>query len=1859
MADRTDSDSRRHNNHHLSVTPPPKQISKDVQGSDNAIPLLLQGPDNVIPLSPQWLLPKPGESKPGIGNVENHFSPHPAYGNRSDIMKSSGNGEDMHETHKKKDVFRPSLLDMESGRRDRWRDEERDTNSSIRKDRWRDGDKDLGDIRRADRWMENSSTRHPGEARRVPSDRWSDSSNRDANHDQRRESKWNTRWGPDDKETESLREKWLDSSKDGDMHVEKGLSHVANHGKDEREGDHYRPWRSSSMQSRGRGEPPHHQSLTPNKQVPTFSHGRGRGESTPPTFSLGRGRGSYGGSSINMRSQPLVTGADSVESSHGEPYRLRYSRTKLLDVYRMTDMSSNRKLVDGIAQGPYLTQDGPLEPLALCAPDSEELAVLKGIDKGDVVSSGAPQITKDGRTSTDFTQSRRTKLGSREDIPPASDDYKDESIDNSRVGSAEGSSYERHTHYSGTNSKMETPWDHKTFSDNKFKAEGFREDSDAYRKVEDVPIYRESSLPGNSSVPATTWRAPLLGERSHNTLHDWREITNDGRSRSSDMGWSDSSKEPTNDWESNLGNPSETKDETKWQSREDPMLKRQLSGVMDKEHEARKAAQSSPEELVLYYKDPQGRIQGPFSGSDIITWFENGYFGLDLPVSISPNDLPWSSLGDVMPHLRAKAGPPPGFTAPKQNEFADASSRPNFSTFGNLHTGLNEIDIMRSEPRQRQGQGQGQGSTTEAENRFLESLMSGSMSSSPLEKFGFSEGMQGYSGNNSNSMPPSGVDGGNNLYLLAKRMALERQRSLTNPYPYWPGRDAASLVSKSDVVPDSPTPHSKLLSAINDNPVQPHSQNADFLSLVQGLSDRSSSGGNNGLAGWSNFPVQGGTDPLQTKIDFHHDQNFPPQAFGIQQQRLQPQNQPSLTNPVAQVIENPSGIFTPEKLLSSGLSQDPQVLNMLQQQYLLQLHSQAPVPTQQMLLLDKLLLLKQQQKQEEQQQLLRQQQQLLSQVLSEHQPHQHFVEPSFGQLQAAAIPTGNASVDPSRLQPSPEMFQVGPRMPIPSMQDEHNTNFVKLPPQVNQDVNFSASPEASSLNLPHQLFGNITPQKTWGAAVPKETADTRHKELLPRSSFVETMNVSAEEPQLVPKSAPDSELHDPRTLEQISDDTSRPDRNAVAVTTEHIAVSIPPKSAVAVSSAGTCESEVPALEQTNDAKVQPTVLLEEHQEPSMVTEVKNVEVREPRKASEKKSKKQKSSKSHSSSDQVKEGSKASLVQLKQSEINKQSVETDLDAGDALYGTSPQRTRDNSDAKVVIATMESAGFQQGQSFLPAGVLADDSRTVKVKSELGVLGSASGQNIQTHTGQRAWKPAPGFKPKSLLEIQQEEQRKAHTEMAVSEITTSVNSMSLSTPWAGVVANPDSKISRESHKDAGNPELGLGQSVGSVNQKNKKSHLHDILAEEVLAKSSERDVNVPDSVSSLATPQVTTTHLESVDDDNFIEAKDTKKSRKKSAKSKGAGPKAPVLLPSADVTVGSSPIEKGKSSRQTQQEKELLSAIPSGPSLGDFVLWKGESANSSPSPAWSTDSGKPTKPTSLRDIQKEQEKRASSTHASNQISTPQKSQPSLSARTSAPLWSLSAASPAKAASPIQINSHASQSKHKGDDDLFWGPIDQSKQETKQVDFPHLASQGNRVMKSTPVKGTSAGSLSRQKSVGGKPAEQSLSSSPATAQAYLKGKRDAMTNRSEAMDFRDWCESECLRLIGTNDTSVLEFCLKQSRSEAEMLLVENLGSYDPDHEFIDKFLNYKELLPADVLEIAFQSRNDQKVTGFSTRDVSSGNAGVGDIDQDTKMGPDGSMKGGGKKKGKKGKKVSPAVLGFNVVSNRIMMGEIQSAED
>lgn len=918
--------------------------------------------------------------------------------------------------------------------------------------------------------------------------------------------------------------------------------------------------------------------------------------------------------------------------------------------------------------------------------------------------------------------------------------------------------------------------------------------------------------------------------------------------------------------------------------------------------------------------------------------------------------------------------------------------------------------------------------------------------------------MQGYIGNNSSSVAPAGIDSSNDPYLLAKRMTLERQKSLTNPYPYWPGRDAASMVSKTDIVSDSPSPHAKLPPSVTDSLRQPpNSQSAELMSILQGLSDRSSSSMNNGVAGWKNFSVQGGLDPLQNKLDFHHAQSFPPQsAFGIQKQRLPSQN-PSLINLLGQTIDNSAGVSTSEKLLSSNLSQDPQLLNMLQQQYLLQAQSQAPVPAQQLLLLDKLLLLKQQQKQEEQQQLLRNQQQLLSQVLSEHHSHQLFNEQSYAQLQTAK-PTGSVPADISRLQSSQELFQSGLQIPAPKMQDERTTDLLNLPPHVAQDLSHHAGSEASFVQLPHQMFN---PPKSWNANLPEQINDICPKESLAVSkvgeSFpsVDAVNNSSQESSLVQKPVIASDSDAPLTDEKMREDTWKADETVGVATAEVTVESLPsefPEISV-VPSAVTCESSVPTPGIANDVKAQPDgafdgPLVESKKSnygPSMVTEVKSVEVREVKKASERKSRKQKSTKSHSS-EQLKGVSKtSSLQQSKQSETEgpagDKKFEKNNGAGETHSGTSSQKKRESESVAIVA---ENTDAQHGKSLLPERISGNDVETVEIKGEAGYVGSVSMPGNQKQAGQRAWKPAPGFKPKSLLEIQQEEQRRVQAEMAVSEITTSVQSMNLSSPWAGVVVNSEPKVSKETHKDVAVTGLNVEKPESSPNTKNKKSQLHDLLAEEVLAKSSEREVEAPNSISGLLGLQNTTIPAESIDDGSFIEAKETKKSRKKSAKAKGAGTTKSSVT--TDVPVGTSPIEKGKISRNVQ-EKEVLPAIPSGPSLGDFVLWKGESANSSSAPAWSTDSKKIAKPTSLRDIQKEQ-KKVSSAQSQSQISTPQKGQP-IQANEGAGLSRSVSASPSKAASTIQINSQAaSQLKYKGDDDLFWGPIDQLKKETKQYD-------------------------------------------------------------------------------------------------------------------------------------------------------------------------------------------------------------------
>ncbi|KAL9248468.1 ESSENTIAL FOR POTEXVIRUS ACCUMULATION 1-like protein [Drosera capensis] len=1757
----------------LSVTAP-DQIPKEVTR-----------PENAIPLSPQWLLPKPGESKAGVAPGENHASPFSGRTNDPELIKSPRHGEE-HENQKRKDVYRPSFLDSESGRRDRWREEERDRNSSIRNDRWRDGDKKF-DNKRMDRTVEPFPAGRFGETRRPSSDRGTEP-NKETNHDQRREGKWTTRW-----ESDNEMNKRFESSKHGDDSHDKGLSQWDIHKKDDKESDHQKPWRSTSSQSRGRVEPQHHQSPMASKEGPLFPHGRGRGDSAPPTFAAGRGGVGFGGGSINNVSAPYrLTGSVSQRdgSGHGDPSMFKYSRTKLLDVYRVIDTSSVNQLSDGFFQVPPITQDEPIEPLALCSPLAEEVGILKGIDKGEIVSSGAVQASKEvfsGRSSIDYPQSRQTRLGSKEDLPYPVDDSND-STDNSRAprrNIVSPSETRIHSYVSGANAEA---------------SESLSKYMDTFR----------NDVKGVASQSGTPWRSSSASDHAHTKTHDRFHGPPDIRDKNSDKTWLQA-RHANKDWGSGVGDPSHAPSESKWQVGHDHNGRSQSSLVLDKEQEPRKPVQPFPEDLHLFYKDPQGEIQGPFSGTDIIGWFESGYFGIDLLVRVAnaPNDVPFSKLGDVMPHLKAKVRPPPGFAVPKQTETPDVSGRLTITNSSKVLTGLSE---------------QRQGSSTEAENRFLESLMSANLSSSPLERLAFTEGLQGYVGHNSGSMPAMGVQSADALNLLANRMAVERQRSLPNPFLYWPARDVATVAPNPEIPRDSPIPpQSTLLSSMAEFSREP--------SHPQGFSDRSSASINNGVGGWPNFPVQGGLESFKNKIDMHQGQGFPQAALGLQQQP------PTVASLLTQTIDNPSSMLAAEKLFSAGLSQDPQVLNLLQKQQLLQLQSQASLPLQQASLLEKLLLLKQQQKLEEQQQILRQQQ-LLFQVVGQ-QPPQRFSDPLFGNLESAGMSIGNAAVDQLRGPLSHQMFQVGSQLPVSGIQEGGSVNFANVLPPVFQDADQQVGSESSSLTLPHPNFG--TSQKSW-SSVPAAN-DEIQQSTAENLSTAELEFNSSNDPSLMEATIASKSYLQP--TEQLLPSHSRNEDPASSAALKVHSDPIPFNSHLANLPFKKSEDATTLPLQANDAKVFPGA-----PEPFQIQEPKPLDVHvatEPskhaqthdvKKNSDKKSRKNKSSKVNPTSEPT-EG----LQTITSGHLLNESEAGATSAVD-LKHVVPVSNRETTGHKILEKSSKSLNTENAENFVSSSM---GEEPVEVKSVVGLVESTTPQTaLTTSSSQRVWKQPVNIRPKSLLEIQEEEQKKVQTEIPVPTAPVSVSSP---TPWAGVVNTSESKVPKEAQQ--GTTKIG----VENENPKTKKSQLHDLLTKEVLAKPNERDAEVHETASAVL-PSLSSTSIQSdiVDDGSFIVAKDTKKSRKKAAKAKNPGNKVPTPSISTDVVAMSGPADKGKTSKQ-QTEKEFLPAPP-GLSLGDFVPWKGEAT--SPllaAPAWSTDAGKVPKPTSLRNILKEQEKKVASPQAHSQMPT-QKSPPVQALRAGS--LSMSSSPPLKTASPIQIKpSASSEPKHKVDDDFFWGPLEDSKPESKQVEFPQLGNSRSERAKTTMVKGSPGASSAiqgRPKSVGGKNADSS--SRPASVQPSSKGQRGVNTKHSEAMDFRDWCENESVRLTGSRDTSFLEFCLRQPRSEAKILLIQNLGTFDPNYEFIHKFLDYMEMLSADVLDLAFQGQNDPIAPAAGSRDMHSDYQSTANMDKD--MGADGSSKGG-KKKGKKGKKVSPSVLGFNVVSNRIMMGKIQTVED
>ncbi|THU74620.1 hypothetical protein C4D60_Mb04t35300 [Musa balbisiana] len=1634
MANLSNADSRRG----LTVETPPNQNPKDIQGSDNP-----------IPLSPQWLISKAVDNK--------ELGPH--QDERLDGVKTSAASDDLTNTGKKKYVFRPILHDSDSGRRDNWHDEERETNSAIRRDRWREGDKEPGDARRMERWSENTS-KHFGDARRAPSERWNDSGNKES--DQRRESKWNTRWGPGDKESDSRREKWLDSSKGGNGTSEKGapvpylISHgkdINNHGKETEDDLSSRSWRSNYLLGRGRGDSSH-QFQMPVKQPNTFGYSRVRTENGISSVPTSRGRFNPIMSSTNSdapRFQHLGLSHDKPDGTSGDLSTLRYTRMKLLDIYRTTDVQSLRLSIGDFIEVPSLTQVEPLEPLAFFAPTPDESVITKGIDKGEIVSSGAPQLSKEssvGKINPDTVLSRQSKLGSRHDLLTSGDGCKDDNIDNTKsenCGPLESPSYEKRYYQLGQFSKVDANLNSSLFQPN----EANEKELESAAKM----ITKEATWLESSSRYVVPRRSQSAGDHIHGSAHDRKDFSLGVGPVELDMRSFHLQKDVESKNNVTVA-PLFYRDGSQWQNTEgigfhldtkgDLYTKRQSTESV-KEGDpfsskdmliARNLQPPSPEDLSLYYKDPQGQIQGPFSGGDLIGWFEAGYFGIDLQVrhASSPADAPFLPLGDVMPHLRMKAGPPPGFGVVKHSVSLDESHKGKIVSSNNIYAGLGETNIFKT------GQRNMHDAATEAQNRFLESLMLGNMNGSPSDNFSVSAGIQESGGSSSSCLPSVvGENQNDKNYLLAQAKLLERQRLSLNPLSHWSGGDASSMASKTNMISDCSAAHAKLLPSAGDSSPQilQSPQHVDLLSLLHAGADKP--------------PSQSANSAIIDETAEASDAQFS--------------------------LENDDSV-------------DPAIVTK-------------PVMAD-------------------------------SSIFSE----------AVGR---------SVSLTFSEAMEKPEEVIFDTQKISQSLGD---VGAVHKPPLISQDQVLAQ-------------FGSDTTNDLQ----PVEDSQTSHHCV----------------------SSISDQLHD---------------------------------------------TNISSVDLTDRCHTELTFNKEEV-----------AEAQEVKKASEKKSKKQKKSKTKIASDpgKIVSGQKSSTgigIVGAVADVSKSEVRTHTD--ESLCGPSF-----GTGGEVSFASSTEPSESQGSHISSSVNLLTCESLSGGEAESGAVGTLT-SNPKATLSQWAWKSTPGLKPKSLLEIQQEEQLRAQRETSHSEIVaTATSARILSVPWAGLVTNLESKSSHDTIQAA--TSTLLVNSENTLKSKNSKSQLHDLLAEEVLAKSNKEDIkpfanNAQDSL--LQSPSLTEAHVDTstITDDDFVEAKDTRKARKKASKSKASGVKIPQSVVSSELSAAPSPIEKAKSTRQAQQDKDYLPVPPTGPSLGDFVLWKGDQATSVPPLAWSGDSRKPQRPMPLKDIQMEQEKRSGTLQQQVPIPTPVKQQPSHISRGSGTSRQLFGSSPSNTASSIQLISQVPAQKSRDEDDLFWGPLEQTK--------PNPKSSGSWGIKGTTSKGAS-GAGSGRKPSGSRPVDQSLSSFSSPSPSVSKGSRGvSVTKNSEAMEFRDWCVNEWIRLTGTNDTSFLEFCIKQSTSEAEMLLRENLGSMDPNHEFIDKFLNYKEFLPSDVLEIAFQlPKSHNPSTGGASHHNSNMTAAT-EADG-AEEGLEGPSKGRGKKKGKKGQKVSASILGFNVVSNRIMMGEIQSIQD
>ncbi|CAL4945821.1 unnamed protein product [Urochloa decumbens] len=543
--------------------------------------------DNSIPLSPQWLYAKPADGKISLPHGSS-FEPA-----EREVRMLEGIAD---RKERRRNVF-----DADSGLR--WLEEERETSLLGRRERKKEVERDV-DNRKIDRRSDNVSARDNTDSRAPPtSDRRNDGSTRTLGNEGRRDGKWSTRWGPDDKEKDSRSEKRVEAEKD-ETYAEKQTFTVR---------------QLSESDSRDKWRPRHRQESHPvgtatYRAAPGFGSEKGRVKDSNVGFAPGRGRGNP--NSVTSFSRPSSAGPIGAPAVHGKSAKtavsFRYPRGKLLDIYRQKNMTSSFDDAK-LEEIPSITLSTSTKPLAFVAPDTVEEALLEDIRKGKVISS-------EGSNAIGNKKERSKEL---EELVSGIDDDKDKvSLAFGGLGQ-EGSS--------GLISEKDAFYDNRTLSS------------------------------GAGTSPPKRSVEEIAGSNQYGVAGIQEGLKTDEAKSSADP-----------DLSAKLPDDSNTLfDVPPFEHHSEPPTTYQSSDL-----EIKGGGHASyPEELTLYYLDPQGGVQGPFLGADIISWYEDGYFGLELPVRLSqaPDDVPFRPLVEIMPHLGQKPQSHPPALCDKSAESFDSS----------------------------------------------------------------------------------------------------------------------------------------------------------------------------------------------------------------------------------------------------------------------------------------------------------------------------------------------------------------------------------------------------------------------------------------------------------------------------------------------------------------------------------------------------------------------------------------------------------------------------------------------------------------------------------------------------------------------------------------------------------------------------------------------------------------------------------------------------------------------------------------------------------------------------------------------------------------------------------------------------------------------------------------------------------------------------------------------------------------------------------------------------------------------------------------------------------------------------------